>query len=251
MRNVQIYFVLECPEEYCCNKPSLLKWRADMTHLTHCLVFLKYPYFSAENISACSPGSDQVQKVLPALVDFAEFLLDLSSFALLAGPCQTLPHRLQLLLVFLCYINLFLILLGERHQTAHSRLIPCLVCMCEMTKDVIVLFFFGWKLYILLNCAHPTQLFHHLFNADISILWDLTFHLCEPLTQLLVLLVKHCPFVQLFAHLLPTQGQLMGGKWKKKQVTDWHQHNISLLVVSDGQWKVWIYLVADLSPLTL
>lgn len=82
----------------------------------YCSGFLN-TYFSAENISAGSPGSDQVQKVLPALVDFVEFLLDLSSFALLAGPCQTLPHRLQLLLVFLCYINLFLILLGERHQT--------------------------------------------------------------------------------------------------------------------------------------
>lgn len=83
-----------------------------MMHLSHRLVFLKYTYFS-ENISACSPGSDQVQKVLPALVDFVELLLDLGSFALLAGPCQTLPHRLQLLLVFLRHINLFLILLGK------------------------------------------------------------------------------------------------------------------------------------------
>lgn len=60
--------------------------------------------------------------------------------------------------------------------------------------------------YIVSKCAHLTQLFHHLLNADVSILRYLTFHLCEPLTQLLVLLVKHCPFAQLFAHLLPAQG---------------------------------------------
>lgn len=102
-------------------------------------------FFSAENISACSPGSDQVQKVLPALADFVEFQLDLSSFALLAGPSQTLPHRLQLLLVFLSYINLFLILLGERHQTAASnRPIRCrvCVCVCEITENVMK-FIFG------------------------------------------------------------------------------------------------------------
>lgn len=51
--------------------------------------------------------------------------------------------------------------------------------------------------------SHLAQLFHHLLNAYVSILRDLALHLGEPLTQLLVLLVKHGPFVQLFAHLLP------------------------------------------------
>lgn len=55
--------------------------------------------------------------MLPALADFVEFLLDLGSFALLAGPRQTLPHRLQLLLVFLSDVDLLLVVLEEGHQT--------------------------------------------------------------------------------------------------------------------------------------
>lgn len=52
--------------------------------------------------------------MLPALVDFAEFVLDLNSFAVLAGPGQALAHILQLLLVLLSYTDLLLVVLGER-----------------------------------------------------------------------------------------------------------------------------------------
>lgn len=57
------------------------------------------------------PGCDQVQQVLPALADFAEFVLNLSRLAVLAGPGQTLTHHLQLLLVFLGDADLLLVVL--------------------------------------------------------------------------------------------------------------------------------------------
>lgn len=57
---------------------------------------------------------------------------------------------------------------------------------------------------------HLAQLFDHLFDADVPILRDLALHLREPLTQLLVLLIEHCPLVQLLAHLLSAQGKLRG-----------------------------------------
>lgn len=56
--------------------------------------------------------------MLPALADFAEFVLDLGSFAVLAGPGQALAHNLQLLLVLLSDTDLLLVVLGERHQAA-------------------------------------------------------------------------------------------------------------------------------------
>ena len=50
--------------------------------------------------------------MLPALIDFAEFVLDLNGLAVLAGPCQALAHILQLLLVLLRYTDLLLVVLG-------------------------------------------------------------------------------------------------------------------------------------------
>lgn len=58
--------------------------------------------------------------------------------------------------------------------------------------------------------SHLAQLFDHLFNADVPILRDLALHLREPLAQLLVLLIEHCPLIQLLAHLLLAQGKLTG-----------------------------------------
>lgn len=60
-------------------------------------------------------------------------------------------------------------------------------------------------------CNHLAQLLDHLLDADVSILRHLALHLGEPLTQVLVLLVKHCPLIQLLTHLLPAQGQLWRG----------------------------------------
>lgn len=64
------------------------------------------------------PGSDEVQQVLPALTDFGEFVLDLSSFAVLAGSGQALAHNLQLLLILLSHADLLLVVLGERQHAA-------------------------------------------------------------------------------------------------------------------------------------
>ncbi|TNN68502.1 hypothetical protein EYF80_021287 [Liparis tanakae] len=61
------------------------------------------------------PGSDEVQQVLPALANFAEFVLDLGRLAVLAGPGQAGAHNLQLLLVLLSYTDLLLVVLVERH----------------------------------------------------------------------------------------------------------------------------------------
>lgn len=49
------------------------------------------------------PRTDEVYEVLPALADFAEFVLYFGGFALMASPHQTLPHLLQLLLILLCH----------------------------------------------------------------------------------------------------------------------------------------------------
>lgn len=64
------------------------------------------------------PGSDEVQQMLPALADFVQFVLDLGSFAVLAGPGQALAHHLQLLLVLLSHADLLLVVLGQRQQAA-------------------------------------------------------------------------------------------------------------------------------------
>lgn len=66
-----------------------------------------------------SPGSNQVQEVLPAVADLAQFLLDFSSFALVAGSGQALSQLVQLQLVLLGNSDLLLVVL--RHNTARAR----------------------------------------------------------------------------------------------------------------------------------
>ncbi len=48
-----------------------------------------------------SPSFYKVKQMLPALVDFAELVLDFCSFAFVAGLSQSLPHLFQLMLVLL------------------------------------------------------------------------------------------------------------------------------------------------------
>ena len=69
----------------------------------------------------CSPGSDEVQQVLPALADLAELVLDLGSLAVVAGPGQALPHHLQLLLVLLGHANLLLVVLEAGRDRERER----------------------------------------------------------------------------------------------------------------------------------
>lgn len=45
-----------------------------------------------------SPSCYKVKQMLPALIDFAEFVLDFCSFAFMAGLSQSLPHLFQLML---------------------------------------------------------------------------------------------------------------------------------------------------------
>lgn len=86
-------------------------------HRTHLNSTIKQHFPSALESFEHPPGSDEVQQVLPALVDFAEFVLDLGSLAVLAGPGQALTHNLQLLLVLLSYTDLLLVVLErETHQ---------------------------------------------------------------------------------------------------------------------------------------
>lgn len=59
-----------------------------------------------------------------------------------------------------------------------------------------------------LQLVYLSEFLNHLFNADVTILGDLVFHMCEPLTQLFVLLIKDGPLIQLLTHLLPAQRQL-------------------------------------------
>lgn len=54
--------------------------------------------------------------MLPALANFAEFVLDFCCLVVLAGPGQALPHNLQLLLVLLSYADLLLVVLGEKQR---------------------------------------------------------------------------------------------------------------------------------------
>lgn len=58
-----------------------------------------------------SPGSDQVQQVLPAVAHFVELLFDLGGFALVTGPGQTLAQLVQLQLVLLRHGDLLLVVL--------------------------------------------------------------------------------------------------------------------------------------------
>lgn len=67
------------------------------------------------------PGRNKVQQVLPALADFAEFVLDLSSLAVLAGPGQALTHHLQLRLVLLSYTDLLLVVLVRKKKQKQNN----------------------------------------------------------------------------------------------------------------------------------
>lgn len=66
-----------------------------------------------------SPGSDQVQEVLPAVADLAEFLLDFSCLALVTGSGQALSQQVQLQLVLLSHRDLLLVVLW--HNTAPAQ----------------------------------------------------------------------------------------------------------------------------------
>lgn len=46
-------------------------------------------------VCVSSPGSNEIQEVLPAVTDFVEFMFNLSSFALVAGPGQTFSQLVQ------------------------------------------------------------------------------------------------------------------------------------------------------------
>jgi len=63
-------------------------------------------------VSVLSPGSDEVQEVLPAVADFVEFLLDLHRLAGVAGSGQPLAQLLQLQLVLLGHGDLLLVVLS-------------------------------------------------------------------------------------------------------------------------------------------
>lgn len=53
--------------------------------------------------------------------------------------------------------------------------------------------------------VYLSKFLNHLFDADVTILGDLVLHMCEPLTQLFVLLIKDGPLIQFLTHLLPAQ----------------------------------------------
>lgn len=61
-----------------------------------------------------SPGSDEIQEVLPAVADFVEFLFNFSCFALVTGSGQALSQQVQLKLVLLSHSDLLLVVL--RHN---------------------------------------------------------------------------------------------------------------------------------------
>ena len=64
-----------------------------------------------------SPGSYEVQEVLPSLAHHAELVFDLRGLGLMAGPGQTLSDLLQLLLVLLRHGDLLLVVL----ETTRTR----------------------------------------------------------------------------------------------------------------------------------
>lgn len=68
------------------------------------------------------PGSDEVQQVLPAFADFAEFVFDLGRLVVLTGFGQTLAHDLQLLLVFLSHTDFLLVVLEQNTEEEDTRL---------------------------------------------------------------------------------------------------------------------------------
>ena len=64
-----------------------------------------------------SPGSYEVQEVLPSLAHHAELVFNLGGLGLVAGPGQAFSDLLQLLLVLLCHGDLLLVVL----ETTHTR----------------------------------------------------------------------------------------------------------------------------------
>lgn len=76
----------------------------------------KEPSPSVTRERVLSPGSDQVQEVLPAVADLAEFLPDFSRLALVTGSGQALSQLVQLQLVLLGHRDLLLVVLW--HNTA-------------------------------------------------------------------------------------------------------------------------------------
>lgn len=67
-----------------------------------------------------SPGSDEIEEVLPAVADFGEFLFDFSCLALVTGSGQALSQLVQVQLVFLSHSDLLLVVL--RHNAKQSKL---------------------------------------------------------------------------------------------------------------------------------
>lgn len=73
-----------------------------------------YLRYSGVSVCVFSPGSDEIQEVLPAVADFVEFLSDFSCFALVTGSGQALSQLVQLQLVLLSQSDLLLVVL--RHN---------------------------------------------------------------------------------------------------------------------------------------
>ena len=68
-----------------------------------------------------SPGSYEVQEVLPSLAHHAELVFDLRGLGLMAGPGQRLSDLLQLLLVLLGHANLLLVVLEAGRDRERER----------------------------------------------------------------------------------------------------------------------------------
>ena len=63
-----------------------------------------------------SPGPDEVQEVLPAVIHLAQLALYLAGLALVAGPGQPLAQPVQLQLVVLHQGDLLLVVLATTHN---------------------------------------------------------------------------------------------------------------------------------------
>lgn len=65
-----------------------------------------------------SPGSDQIQEVLPAVSNFVEFLFNLKCLTFVTGFGEAFSQMVQLELVFFRHFNLLLVVL--RHNTTQT-----------------------------------------------------------------------------------------------------------------------------------
>lgn len=70
-----------------------------------------------------SPGSNEIQEVLPAVIDFVEFLLNFSGFACVTGSGQALSQLVQLQLVFLRHSDLLLVVLIHSATQASDEIL--------------------------------------------------------------------------------------------------------------------------------